>query len=134
MLNKNDPLIGAVQEVMKKNQAEREAAKIVNEAFGVEDRKALPHELQGEWDAAYKSVLTEGVEALDELKGITSNTGARAGYMLKGIGSAVRARLTGDKKTYNKRMKGLEGAKRKVKQLPKKKKKALLIMKRLAKS
>lgn len=60
MLNKNDPLIGVVQEVMKKNQAERDATKLVNEKFGVTDRKALPHEKQGEWDAAYKSVLTEG--------------------------------------------------------------------------
>ena len=66
MLNKNDPLIGAVQEVMKRNQAEREAARLVNEKFGVHDRKALPHEQQNAWDAAYKTVLTEGVEALDE--------------------------------------------------------------------
>lgn len=67
MLNKNDPLIGAVQEVMKKNQAERDAVRLVNEKFGVTDRKALPHERQGEWDAAYKTVLTEGVETLNEL-------------------------------------------------------------------
>ena len=67
MLNKNDPLIGAVQEVMKKNQAEREAAKLVNEKFGVTDRKAMPHERQHEWDAAYKTVLTEGAEALAAL-------------------------------------------------------------------
>ena len=61
MLNKNDPLIGAVQEVMKKNQAERDAVRLVNEIFGVTDRKALPHERQGEWDAAYKQVLSEGL-------------------------------------------------------------------------
>lgn len=61
MLNKNDPLIGAVQEVMKRNHAEREAAKLVNEKFGVTDRKALPHEKQGAWDAAYKQVLSEGL-------------------------------------------------------------------------
>jgi hypothetical protein len=59
MLNKNDPLIGAVQEVMKRNQAERDAARVVNEYFGIEDRKALPHEHQGQWDAAYKQVLNE---------------------------------------------------------------------------
>jgi hypothetical protein len=62
MLNKNDPLIGAVQEVMKKNQAEREAVRLVNEKFGITDRKALPHEKQGAWEAAYKQVLSEGVE------------------------------------------------------------------------
>lgn len=61
MLNKNDPLIGAVQEVMKRNHAEREAAKLVNEKFGVTDRKALPHEKQGAWDAAYKQILSEGL-------------------------------------------------------------------------
>lgn len=66
MLNKNDPLIGPVLEVMKRNQAEREAVKTVNEKFGIQDRKALPHEYQGEWDAAYQLVLSEGVEALDE--------------------------------------------------------------------
>ena len=66
MFNKNDPLIGPVQEIMKRNHAEREAARLVNEKFGVTDRKALPHEKQNAWDAAYQSVLTEGVEALDE--------------------------------------------------------------------
>jgi len=61
MLNKNDPLIGAVQEVMKRNQAERDAVNLVNEKFGVTDRKALPHEQQSAWDAAYKQVLSEGI-------------------------------------------------------------------------
>jgi hypothetical protein len=59
MLNKNDPLIGAVQEVMKRNQAEREAVKVVNEYFGIEDRKALPHEYQAEWNDVYQQVLSE---------------------------------------------------------------------------
>ena len=66
MLNKNDPLVSAIQDVMRKNQAERDAVKAVNEKFGVQDRRVLPHEKQGEWDAAYQSVLTEGVEVLDE--------------------------------------------------------------------
>ena len=61
MLNKNDPLIGAVQEVMKRNQTEREATRLVNEAFGIEDRKALPHEYQAEWDSVYQQVLAEGL-------------------------------------------------------------------------
>lgn len=59
MLNKNDPLIGAVQEVMKRNHAEREATRLVNEKFGIADRKALPHERQREWDSAYQQVLSE---------------------------------------------------------------------------
>lgn len=62
MLNKNDPLIGAVQEVMKRNQIEREATRLVNEAFGIEDRRALPHEYQAEWDAAYQQALAEAVD------------------------------------------------------------------------
>lgn len=66
MLNKNDPLISAVQQVMQQSNAEREAVKVVNEYFGIEDRKALPHERQGQWNAAYQQVLSEGVEALDE--------------------------------------------------------------------
>ena len=66
MLNKKDPLIDAIQQVMQNNQADRDTVKAVNEKFGIQDRKVLPHERQGEWDAAYKTVLTEGVEALDE--------------------------------------------------------------------
>lgn len=63
MLNRNDPLIGAVQEVMRKNQAERDATKAVNEKFGITDRKALPHEKQAEWDSAYNTIITEGTNA-----------------------------------------------------------------------
>jgi hypothetical protein len=66
MLNKKDPLIDAIQQVMQSNQADRDAVKAVNEKFGIQDRRVLPHERQGEWDAAYKTVLSEGVEALEE--------------------------------------------------------------------
>ena len=73
MIDKNDPLIGVVQGVMKKNQAEREAVKLVNEKFGIQDRKVLPHERQHEWEAAYKSVLTEGVSVPDVSYSKTTN-------------------------------------------------------------
>jgi len=66
MLNKKDPLIDAIKQVMQSNQADRDAVKAVNEKFGIQDRRVLPHEHQGEWDAAYKTVLSEGVETLDE--------------------------------------------------------------------
>ena len=69
MFDKNDPLIDAVKKVMQTNAAEREAEKSVNEKFGIQDLKALPHEYLGEWNAEYKSVLSEGIEALDEAKG-----------------------------------------------------------------
>ena len=61
MLNKKDPLISAVQKIMQNNQSERDAVRLVNEKFGVTDRKALPHNRQAEWDAAYKSMLNEGL-------------------------------------------------------------------------
>ena len=64
MLNKNDPLIGVVQEVMNRNHAEREAVKVVNEKFGIQDRKVLPHERQHEWEEVYQTVLSEGLESL----------------------------------------------------------------------
>lgn len=66
MLNKKDPLISAVQKIMQNNQSERDAVRLVNEKFGVTDRKALPHNRQAEWDAAYKSVLSEGAQSLNE--------------------------------------------------------------------
>lgn len=59
MLNKNDPLISAVQQVMKNNEIEREVTRLVNEAFGVQDRKALPHERQAEWNHVYQLALSE---------------------------------------------------------------------------
>ena len=103
MLNKNDPLIGAVQEVMRKNQAERDAVKAVNEKFGVVDRRALPHEQQANWDAAYAKVLTEGVEALDE---VLDTPGKKLGYAVKHNVSHMKAKLTGDDKTSAKRERG----------------------------
>ena len=66
MINNKDPLIAAVQKVMQDSYAERNAVKVVNEKFGVVDRRVLPRERQGEWDSAYQTVLSEGVEALDE--------------------------------------------------------------------
>lgn len=63
MFNKNDPIAASVKQVMEQNARERAAAAAVNEKFGIVDRKALPHERQGEWDAAYKATLSE------ELKG-----------------------------------------------------------------
>ena len=69
MLNKNDPLISAVQKVMQTNQAEREAVKSVNEKFGVTDRKALPYSRQSEWDNAYKQIISEGSDPYAENEG-----------------------------------------------------------------
>lgn len=62
MLNKKDPLIAAVQQVMQQSNAEREATRIVNERFGIESRKSLPHEYQAQWNAEYQQVLSEAAE------------------------------------------------------------------------
>lgn len=67
MFNKNDPLISSVKKVMEQNEKERQAKAIVNEKFGVQDRKALPHQQQSAWDAEYKKVLSE--ETIDESGG-----------------------------------------------------------------
>lgn len=66
MFDKNDPLIASVKQVMEQNAKERAATVAVNEKFGITSRKALPHERQGEWDAAYKAVLSEGSDPYAE--------------------------------------------------------------------
>ena len=73
MLNKNDPLIDSVKKVMEQNARERAAAQTVNEKFGVVDRKALPHSQQGEWDAAFKQVLSEGLHPNQEKLDLNKN-------------------------------------------------------------
>ena len=110
MFNKNakDPVADSVRKVMEQNEKERAAARAVNEKFGIVDRRALPHERQPEWDAAYKKVLSEGVETLDELsreklERYVSKAGKQAGQ------AAVKGAL-GDKeaqKTFKKRLKGI---------------------------
>ena len=90
MLNKNDPLIAAVQKVMQTNQAERNAVASVNEKFGITDRKALPRERQHEWDSAYAKVLTEGVESLDEKINMTQSQMANLDGNPKFTGNDLR--------------------------------------------
>lgn len=66
MFDKKDPLIASVKAVMEHNAKERAATAAVNEVFGITSRKALPHERQGEWDAAFKKVMTEGTDPYAE--------------------------------------------------------------------
>lgn len=61
-----DPLVDSVRKIMEQNAKERQATAAVNSHFGIQDRRALPHERQGEWDAAYTKVLSEGVDSLEE--------------------------------------------------------------------
>lgn len=67
MFNKNDPLIASVKKVMEQNEKERQAVAVVNEKFGIQNRKALPHQQQSAWEAEYKKVLSE--ETIDEAGG-----------------------------------------------------------------
>jgi hypothetical protein len=52
MFDKKDPLIGAVQQVMQKNAEERAKIAAVNERFGVQTKRQLPHERHAEYDRA----------------------------------------------------------------------------------
>jgi hypothetical protein len=61
----------------------------------------------------YFGQMQEETEQIDELKGITKDTGARAKYMIGAIGGAIGAKIKGQKRKYKNRMKGLEGAKKK---------------------
>lgn len=112
--NKNDPLIDSVKKVMEQNEKERRAAAAVNEKLGITDRRALPHDRQHEWDAAYKKVLTEGVEALDEIskKTLTSYVKkATDDYTVKWIGQ----RFGTPPEELEKRKKGLDRARDRLK-------------------
>lgn len=107
MINKNDPLIAAVQKVMQSNQSERDAVRAVNEKFGVTDRKALPFNRQSEWDAAYKAVLTEGVESLEEKKMTKGDIAALKHPKEKITGDDLAALRAGEHKMEEeKKMKG----------------------------
>lgn len=87
MFNKNDPLIGAVQQVMFQSEIEREVAKIVNEAFGIEDRKALPHEYHAEWDYMYNRVLAES----DDMGPVNKKENESQEYQHKTSGKRIRS-------------------------------------------
>lgn len=77
MFNKNDPLINAVQQVMQKSVAERNAEKLVNEKFGVVSRNALPHEKQSEWKAAYQEILSEELKGNQHKIDVASSNGKK---------------------------------------------------------
>ena len=110
MLNKNDPLIGAVKQVMQQSDAERAAVKAVNEKFGIQDRKALPWQKQSEWDAAYKKVLSEGVSVLNEdtqIDDVLDTDEKKLSYAKKAYGQIKKLPNDGNKKS-SKRITGLQ--------------------------
>jgi len=54
---KNDPLYESVRKVMETNELHREVVSVVNEGLGIEDRKALPFEIQSDYDTLVKNVF-----------------------------------------------------------------------------
>jgi hypothetical protein len=60
---KNDPLIDSVKAVMEQNELFRRIEQDLLEEYGVESRNALPHELQGEFDAVLSEAKKCAMEA-----------------------------------------------------------------------
>jgi hypothetical protein len=97
---KSDPMIGAVQEVMRKNAEERARVAKVNEAFGVQTKRQLPHERHAEYDRAIAeakagtapATLKEEVQQIDELSKKTLKS-----YVKKATTSSERAWKNADK-------------------------------------
>ena len=54
---KNDPIYESVRKVMETNELHREVVSVVNESLGIEDRKALPFEIQSDYDTLLKNVF-----------------------------------------------------------------------------
>lgn len=61
MFNKNDPLINSVTKVMQENQARRDAITVINEAFGITDKRHLPFQAHAEYDALVEEMTQEAL-------------------------------------------------------------------------
>jgi hypothetical protein len=61
MFNKNDPLIDSVNEIIKENQAFRDAANAVNEEFGIAGKRDLPFQVHAEYDALVEEMKQEAL-------------------------------------------------------------------------
>lgn len=70
--HKKDPLVDSVKAIMTKTSTERQAVEKVNEVWGIQSRKQLPHEYYEKYDRAVKEAqkiaLTEGIERLDQIE------------------------------------------------------------------
>jgi len=79
--NKKDPLVDAVKSIMEASAREREVERKLNESLGITSKKALPHELHKEYDAALleakKCMYEEGDEK--ELSPKQKKLAAKAG-------------------------------------------------------
>jgi hypothetical protein len=57
--NKNDPLVGSVQKVMKENEMRRACVKALHEELGIVDRKQLVNEDQSMYDSVLAEIIKE---------------------------------------------------------------------------
>jgi hypothetical protein len=89
--SKSDPLVDAVKSVMERNDIERAVTEFLNEELGIFDRKALPHDLQVEYDALYEEAMGDE-ELLAELSKKTLKS-----YQKKATTSRDRAEAKSDK-------------------------------------
>ena len=89
---KTDPLASSVKQVMQENALRRKLEQKLNEELGVASKKALPHELHDDYDAALKSSITEQSVAQTKEVGISheppteaSASGKKPGLDTKGL-------------------------------------------------
>jgi len=59
--NKNNPLLDSVKSVMIQNEKLRKIEESLNNELGITSKKALPHELHAEYDAAYNQMVNEAL-------------------------------------------------------------------------
>lgn len=86
---KTDPLASSVQKVMRENALRRQLEQKLNEELGVASKKALPHELHDDYDAALKSSLQEA-DTRDHAAGITHEPPTETGFSGKNTGFDTR--------------------------------------------
>lgn len=70
---KEDPLVGVISGIVDNTARMKEVEKQVNETFGIQSRKSLPHERVAEYEAALNEAKTK---ALNE--GLGTNKAERA--------------------------------------------------------
>jgi hypothetical protein len=66
MFDKNDPLIGAVSEIMKENKALAEKEEALKKELGIQSRKELPWDAQADYDTVLNEEQLEEENDLDE--------------------------------------------------------------------
>lgn len=61
MFKKNDPLVGAVEKVMKENQIRRNVEAQLNESLGITSKRGLPHQYHAEYDRQLAEAVAQAL-------------------------------------------------------------------------